>query len=238
MIVAILQQDLGRDEGERAADAPVEGAADALGEAEVEDLQRAGAVLALHPADVGRLDVEVHDAVAVDVGEPGRGLESDVEEGVPVPAHRRPEVGRREQLHGQERVAAGQDAEVVHLDHVGMPHLREQSHLVLEADEVLALDRLQGHLEGQRAIRPLARSDAVDDRALRARQLLLDEEVAEQLLEIRDTRSALARARPRVGRSVPGRLVSLHRPDGDGSWAKNGKAGGILTGEARFGVRT
>ncbi len=194
MVVAVLQQHLGRDVGEGAADAAVERPAHVLRETEVEDLEAERAVLALDEAEVGGLDVEVDDAVTVDVGEPGSRLQRHRVEGLPVGLHAVLQVGAGEQLHGQERELARQHAEVVDLDDVGVTHLGEQPHLVLEAVEVLVLDRLQRHLEGELAVGAIAGADAVDDGARRAGELLLDEEVAEQLLQLADARRVLARA--------------------------------------------
>ena len=120
------------------------------GHAEVHDL---------HPAlpreeDVGGLDVAVHDAHLVRVGEAledggddgDLALEAQGRRG----AHGLEEVVPAEELHGDVGRAVGVVAEVEDGDHVGMHHARDGARLALEAVLLLRVPRDLGehHLEG------------------------------------------------------------------------------------------
>ena len=80
--------------------------------------------------------------------------------------------------------SAGQDAEVVDLDHVGMAGLGEQADLVAEAREVLGVARLERDLERQRTAVGRAGAHAVDGGPRSARDLALEQDVPEQAIEM------------------------------------------------------
>ena len=122
--------------------------------AEVHDLHRA----VLVDEDVGGLDVAVHDAGLVRVGQPGQDLHDDRH--LPVVGHRRRrshrllEVLPLEQLHGDVGRAVGVGAEVEDRDHVGVGHLRHGLGFPREAlDQLGVVGNLRHHdLEGHVAL--------------------------------------------------------------------------------------
>ena len=216
LVVGVLQDDLRRGVGEGAADAPVEAAPHHLGEAEVEDLEARAALPRRHlgQPQVRRLDVVVDDALPVDVGEAGGGLDGDVVHRVPVRLRRAvrrrrqqlADAARRQQLHGEEGEAARQRAAVVDLDDVGVARFGEQAHLVAEARQLLGVARMERHLEGEGGVAVGAGAHAIDGGQRGARDLRFHHHVAEVLVEARQVRTR------RVGRGGrEGRVGLAHR---------------------------
>ncbi len=102
------------------------------GHPEVHDLHRA----VLVDEDVRGLDVAVHDAGLVRMGEAGQHLHDDVDLALQGQgrgrAHRLLQVHALEQLHRDERRAVGVRPEVEDVHHVGMRHARDGLGLALE----------------------------------------------------------------------------------------------------------
>jgi len=121
------------------ADLAVEDLAALDGQPEVHDFRETG----IADDDVRRLQVEMDDAVAVDVVERRDDLQDGVVEGLPILAVE--ELGdppAREVLHGEVRIGVMEQAVVVDLDDVRMVEPGQRRELSLEPDELLRLGQL------------------------------------------------------------------------------------------------
>jgi hypothetical protein len=133
-----------------------------LGEAEVEDFNKIGVVLAGDAVAVGGFDIAVDDAVLVGGGEGPGDLLAEVDDALPreraVPAQGLREVLAVEVLHHEEGAALGGCAEVGDLDDVLVADRRGGAGLLNEAlgDRLVGaearLDDLDGDLLGEREV--------------------------------------------------------------------------------------